>query len=87
MQELKFTFETIESYNNAEITGELEYSPFNIVRFVVKKTGGYTVDFPVKSREEALQLAVTIKDRGDILLNVYECTHMEENKQRYEIYE
>lgn len=87
MQELKFTFETVESYENAKALGKLEYEFFNIVRFVVKKTGGYTFDFPVKSREEALQLAVSIKERGDVLLNVYEDKHMEENKQQYEIYD
>ena len=77
---LKFTFETVGSYEHSYNSGKLFWESFNIVRFVVKNRFGGTTDFPVKSREEALKLAVTLPTQGCEIVNMYECEHCEEDK-------
>lgn len=84
MESLKFTFETERSYIEARASGRVYSEPFNIVRFVIEHPAGYTSDFPVKSREDALKTAVKLQENGVKLLNVYECVHMEENKFIYQ---
>jgi len=80
---LKFTFETVVSYEQAYYSRKLFFESFNIVRFLVKNPNGSTNDFPVKSREEALKLAVSLPERGCEILKVYECEHREEDKTEY----
>lgn len=86
MESLNFTFETVDSYERAYASGRLFEESFNIARFVARTPNGGTNDFPVKSREDALKLAVMLPENGWELLRVYECEHQEEDKQEMYAY-
>ena len=86
MDGLIFTYKTEKDFQNACLTGQAYCDLYDMVRFVVKHIDGGTIDFPVKTREEALKLSVDFTNRGIKILDVYQTKHMEEDKWMYDDY-
>lgn len=73
-ENFKFTFETNEAYEAAQRTG---YVPeFDMVRAVVEREGDYTVDFPVPTRQELMEMYERYSNITDAkIVNVYQSVH------------